>query len=125
MSGGLISVSPFGVSIVRLARAADCEASAMRTRASGETGDAFEPPGFFLAEGLGPADWAGSSSEGVFGGRDWLAADFGGKGLGSDAFPGFVAGSDVIGSCAEGRIESEIFLVGFFLPEGDLAIEKQ
>jgi hypothetical protein len=86
------------------ALAADCEASAMRTRAWGETGRES-----VFALGGGEACFASASFFLAAGFRETLVSEAGGSGW-------FSAG-DVIGD--------EILLRGLFLPEVDFAMGEE
>jgi len=98
------------------ALAADAEASAIRTRAWGETGRgmffavgfAFAAVGFLRLLALAGAGLAAGGVLSAGGSGDKLVSGAGEAGVVS----------------AEGRIEAEILLGDLFLPDGDLAIAK-
>ena len=102
-----------GANIAFPARAADCEASAMRTFALGETA---------LTSSLG-----GSSTGCFFGAAAFAFAE----GFAAGLAGGFAAGLRValtsVGAAlfvAEGNIDEEILLDGLLLPEEDFAITR-
>jgi len=92
----------------------------MRIRAWGETGAALPAVGCFFFV----ADFAGDALAGAsFGGRFLPAAALSGEGVGAGVTGEAGLDSGASGTWAEGRIEAEIILFGFFLPEGVVAIE--